>query len=353
MNSEMKSRLIRLLNIYGVSSEEKQVRKYIRKELKSLVDYMKTDDYGNLIAVKEFGNVENGPVIMLNAHMDTVTGVSKKKVVKEENGIFRAYDRGLKSVLGADDRAGIAIVLSIVENVPSSFNGTIKIAFTREEEIGCVGASQMDDKFYKDVDLSITFDRRGNKDIVVGTYGVPFCSNEVGNALENISKSNNFEYKCVEGGISDAYEFSAYNINSVNLSVGYENEHTKDEFLVYKDMNIAYEFGIAILKDISMYDYRGFGDVPKKSNNWVGGYKNKKDKYYYSDYDLGYGYDSYDNYDNYGEIDDSPFVWVHKGKVIIDNTLDAVEFDKKHLDSLILQLQGIKNEINVWGEGEI
>ena len=152
MNNEMKSRLIRLLNIYGVSSEEKQVRKYIRKELKPFVDYMKTDDYGNLIAVKEFGDVENGPVIMLNAHMDTVKGVSKKKVVKEENGVFRAYDKGLKSVLGADDRAGIAIVLSIVENVQSSFNGTIKIAFTREEEIGCVGASQMDDEFYKDLD---------------------------------------------------------------------------------------------------------------------------------------------------------------------------------------------------------
>ena len=332
MKDKMKSRLVRLLNIYGVSGEEKNVRKYIRKEIKDLVDYMETDSYGNLLAVKKVGRTEGKPVIMLNAHMDTVSKVLKHKVVVEESG-----------VLGADDRAGIAIVISILDNIPNSFEGTIKVSFTREEEIGCIGASKVDEDFYSDVDLSITFDRKGNKDIVVGTWGHPFCSNEVGNALENISKSNNFEYKCVEGGISDAYEFSFNEINSVNISVGYENEHTNSEFLVYKDMHIAYEFGLSILKDISMYDYKDFGYVPRKSNNWVGAYVDNKFKgyEYYDKTDLLMIEDGYDN-ENI-----APYVWTHGGKVIIDNTYDAIEFDESYLDSLISQLKAIKNSVKL------
>lgn len=343
MKDKMKSRLVRLLNIYGVSGEEKNVRKYIRKEIKDLVDYMETDSYGNLLAVKKVGRTEGKPVIMLNAHMDTVSKVLKNKVVVEESGVFRAYYGKKQTVLGADDRAGIAVVISILDNIPNSFEGTIKVSFTREEEIGCIGASKVDEDFYSDVDLSVTFDRKGNKDIVVGTWGHPFCSNEVGNALENISKSNNFEYRCIEGGISDAYEFSFNEINSVNISVGYENEHTNSEFLVYKDMHIAYEFGLSILKDISMYDYKDFGYVPRKSNNWVGEYVES-------------GFRSYENYDKtdllmiedgYDNENIAPYVWTHGGKVIIDNTYDAIEFDESYLDSLISQLKAIKNSVKL------
>lgn len=359
--NKLKFRLKKLLDIYGISGQETLVRQYVRKEIKDKVDFIQTDDYGNLLATKVFGKAEGNPVIMLNAHMDTVSKTNENKIVVEQNGVFRAYYHGKTTILGADDRAGIAIIINILDNVPSSFEGTLKLSFTREEEIGCIGASHVDSKFYEDVDLSITFDRRGNKDIVVGTWGAPFCSNNVGYTLENIAKNNKFDYSCVSGGISDAYEFSNKGTNSVNISVGYENEHTSNEFLVYKDFHVAYEFGLAILKDVGMYDYENFGEVPLRSNQWVEDYKptsktkvaQKWEDYYGDDYEASdYKYDSemYSNYSNYSnypesrEIDSSyfAFAYEHLGQVIISNNFDEVPISYEDIDSLINQLQSIK-----------
>lgn len=355
MRDKLKFRLKKLLDIHGISGQETLVRQYVKKEIKNKVDNVIIDDYGNLLATKVFGEAKGNPVIMLNAHMDTVKATNRDKIVVEQNGVFRAYYHGKTTVLGADDRAGIAIVLSILDNVPSSFEGTLKLSFTREEEIGCIGASRIDKKFYNDVDLNITFDRRGNKDIVVGTWGAPFCSNVVGHTLENIAKRNNFDYRCVSGGVSDAYEFSYKGINSVNLSVGYENEHTSNEFLVYKDLNVAYEFGLAILGDIGLYDYEGFGEVPLRSNQWVEDYDYKSygksktkanwDKFYESEYE-GHGYNEgdYGYTGSYGyELEYTPFVYEQNGKIIISNNFDEVEIMAEHVDSLITQLKTMRD----------
>lgn len=351
MKDKLKFRLNKLLNIHGISGNETQVRQYVKKEIKNKVDWLKTDDYGNLLAYKVYGKAEGNPVIMLNAHMDTVKSTLRDKIVVEQNGVFRAYYHGKTTVLGADDRAGIAIVLSILDNVPNEFNGTIKLSFTREEEIGCIGASRVDSKFYDNVDLNITFDRRGNKDIVVGTWGAPFCSDVVGYTLENIAKRNNFDYKCISGGISDAYEFSNKGVNSVNLSVGYENEHTSNEFLVYKDLNVAYEFGLAILNDIGSYDYEDFGEVPLRSNQWVEDYDYKSktkanwEKYYENEYEgSGYSERDYGYSSGYGyECNYAPFVYEQNGKIIISNNFDEVDVSLEHIDSLITQLTTMRD----------
>jgi di/tripeptidase len=39
------------------------------------------------------------------------------------------------------------------------------------------------------------------------------------------------DWKAVSGGISDACTFASYGINSVNLSAGFQYEHTWDEFV--------------------------------------------------------------------------------------------------------------------------
>jgi tripeptide aminopeptidase len=42
------------------------------------------------------------------------------------------------------------------------------------------------------------------------------------------------DWKMIHGGLSDAKVFAEFDIPSVNLSVGYEQEHTKFEILDYK-----------------------------------------------------------------------------------------------------------------------
>lgn len=95
------------------------------------------DGYGNLIA-RLPGKCRPAEPLLLCAHADTVKpGVGIEPVV--EGGVIRS--RG-PTVLGADDKAGIAAIwfgIKAARRRPS-----LEIAITREEEVGLVGAKNLD-----------------------------------------------------------------------------------------------------------------------------------------------------------------------------------------------------------------
>lgn len=263
---EMKKQLIDLLNIQAPSGQEQKVVKYARPILESTCDKVWLDSYENLLAEKIVGSGK-GATIILSAHMDSVSGLDKNRKVVERNGVFHST----KGILGADDRAGIAIILSVIRNIEKTgFEGKIKVAFSREEEIGCVGSSKIDKEWIKGSDLAIVVDRRGNKDIVVGNYSQAFCSTEVGKFLEECSAMQDMDWKACEGGISDACTFADQGVHSVNLSAGYENEHTSKEFVVFKDMQKTVNLILQAMALVN--DFAGnFGEVTA-TNQWIQGY---------------------------------------------------------------------------------
>lgn len=285
----LKKQFIELLNIYATSGNEKPVRKYLQKVLVDKVDRMTVDNYGNLLATKKIGNGE-GATVLLSAHMDTVRGVFPDRKVVENNDVITSN----KGALGADDRGGIAIILSVLRNIEkTAFNGTIKLAFSREEEIGCIGSGRIDKDWYLDVDLAIVVDRRGNRDIVVGNYGMAFCSDAVGYFMEDVAGLVGQDWKACEGGISDAMTFAENGINSINLSAGYMNEHTDREFAVLSDMKDTVRLILQAFAVINNF-YHSFGDVPKE-NRWI------------EAYDYAYGYGASSDYNKYYEEANSAF----------------------------------------------
>lgn len=278
---KMKKQLIELLNIVSPSGKEQIVVDYLKPRLVHVVDKMWKDDYGNLLAEKKVGTGQ-GSTVILSAHMDSVNRYEEGRKVVENNGTFTST----KGILGADDKAGLAIILAVLRNIDKTgFNGTIKVAFSREEEIGCVGSSKIDTGWIKGSDLAIVVDRRNTRDIVVGCFQA-FCSNEVGNFFEDCSAILDMDWKATEGGISDATTFSELGVNSVNLSAGYQNEHTDKESLYFPAMKDTVNLILQALALVN--DFAGtFGEVPE-SNNWVEGYSYGK----YSGYN-NYGYGTY------------------------------------------------------------
>lgn len=285
----LKTQLIELLNIHGISGQEKPVRDYLIGELAKLVDKMHVDEEGNLLAEKKVGTGV-GATIVLSAHMDTVRNVYKDRKVIEDNGVLFSN----KGALGADDRAGIAIILAVLRNVSTtSFSGTIKIAFSVAEEIGCVGASHIDPQFYSDADLAIVVDRRGNRDIVVGCSNA-FCSDSVGMFLEDVSKMCDMDWECVEGGVSDAMVFSKNGINSVNLSAGYRNEHSDKEWVSLNDMKDTMMLIMQTLAVINQF-YGTFEQVGRE-NKWIKSYDKYIDNNKYNKYSsVSYYEDTFEN----------------------------------------------------------
>jgi len=97
-------------------------------------------DTGNLIM--RIAGDENIPPLMLNAHMDTVE--PGKGVVPEfSDGVFTS--RG-DTILGADDKSAIAIIIESLKVIKENGlpHGPIELVFTICEEIGLLGAKNLD-----------------------------------------------------------------------------------------------------------------------------------------------------------------------------------------------------------------
>ncbi len=137
-----------LVRIDGVAGQERDVASYLERRLAALGLEWHMDragetfggDCGNLVA-RLAGNAD-APPILLGAHMDTV-GPTRGLTVVHANG--RICSDGT-TILGADDRAGIAIVLGILSALVEERrpHGPIEVAFTVSEERGMHGAKALD-----------------------------------------------------------------------------------------------------------------------------------------------------------------------------------------------------------------
>lgn len=157
---EMTKVFLDLVKIDSPSGNESAVRTYISKYLSSLGIHSKVDSHGNLIA-KIPGS---GKSFLLSSHMDTVSkGGGVKPIVKGD--IIKSDG---KNILGADDKAGIAEILSTARYILKNKVKTrpLELIFTRQEEIGSLGAKNLD---YKKIESKEGFilDRGGDPAVIV------------------------------------------------------------------------------------------------------------------------------------------------------------------------------------------
>jgi tripeptide aminopeptidase len=224
------------LSINGESGNEQDIREFVSRSLQPNVDFLKVDTAGNLLAQKTCGNGQ-GPTILFNAHLDTFDMIEEdRELVK--NGPIWSSSHG---ILGADDRAGVTVLLELAERLNTiRFNGKVKFIFTVKEEIGLVGARAVYETFLWDVDAAFVVDRRGKGDIVTSCGGYEsFCHASYGKFIEEVALSQGLSgWKCTLGGSSDTRIWASHGIQSVNLSVGYQHEHTDFETL---DTNACYD----------------------------------------------------------------------------------------------------------------
>ena len=178
-------------NSQTVPSTSKQLKlgKYLVEELQSLgIENAKIDEFGVVYGTIPSNNNHQGDVIGFIAHMDTSPDASGKdihpQIIKNYQGqkITLNEDKKLyldpeqypqllqlihhdlittdgTTLLGADDKAGIAIIMQMVEYLhthPEFKHNDIQIAFTPDEEIGC-GSNHFDVKYFN-ADYAYTID---------------------------------------------------------------------------------------------------------------------------------------------------------------------------------------------------
>ena len=93
------------------------------------------------------GNVPDAPTLLFEAHMDAVSPATGTTVIHKD-GVM--YSDGT-TTLGGDDKVGIAAALEAVRAIQEDGvpHGDVQLLFTISEEIGCLGAVNLDKSMLK------------------------------------------------------------------------------------------------------------------------------------------------------------------------------------------------------------
>jgi hypothetical protein len=192
------------------------------------------------------------------AHLDTVDRTDRSQDVTHviEGDMVKTDG---KTTLGADDKAGVAIMLYMIEKQIPGF-----YLFTVGEEKGCIGSSKlsaslqtkMNDK-YKGIKKIVAFDRAGYNSIITHQMEQRCCSDEFAYALIEEFNKSGLKYTVDTGGYyCDSAEFADIIPECTNISVGYFDQHS---FIERQDLAFLEKLAEACCKV-------NWGSLPAKRN---------------------------------------------------------------------------------------
>ena len=170
---------------------------------------------------------------MFTAHTDTVhTNGGDNKIRLDASNpqriLWRA-DEG--SCLGADDGAGIALMVHMIDRkVPGLY------VFFRAEECGGLGSDYMNEKFsncLKDIDHCVSFDRADTGDVITHQGYGRCCSDTFAAALAAALTTDDLSmayFPDSTGVFTDSANLVDHIPECTNLSVGYKHQHGDGEY---------------------------------------------------------------------------------------------------------------------------
>lgn len=225
-----------------------EILKFTQEELKKyLKEILIENGYKNKIINSQQYLFGIGEIpILLVAHLDTVHRQAPQQIFYDKKQKVLWSPQGI----GGDDRCGVLAILDIIENYKPY------VLFTTDEEKGGIGASQFTEDILLNLKDTINFiieiDRRGNNDAVF--YD---CGNK-----EFKDYILSFGFEEAFGTFTDISILSpAYDIASVNLSSGYYNEHTQQEFINMADLQSTIDKVKNILADKENHKYYDYQEV--------------------------------------------------------------------------------------------
>lgn len=191
--------------------------------------------------------VENKPnKVLFSCHVDTVHTPSLCQ--KGTQTLF--YDAGQAHIflgekeqggcLGADDGAGIYILLQMLKHdVPGTY------IFHRGEERGGIGSNAMLLKhraWLGQFNQCVAFDRAGTEDIIITQGGVACASLAYATSLQKELGKHGLSYApSHRGSFTDSKVYRGVIPECINLSVGYDLQHSAEEYLNVEHLYVLCE----------------------------------------------------------------------------------------------------------------
>jgi hypothetical protein len=186
---------------------------------------LQKDQWGNYYLV--IGNSDT----MFTCHTDTAsrTKSAVRVLSYTENGDEIFVTDGT-SILGADDKAGVTILLYMIANrIPGVYY------FFIGEERGAIGSSKVAENFdtiqhLRGMKKCISFDRRNYFSVITSQLSQTCCSNVFAQSLCDELNANGMQMRLDNTGVfTDSASFMDLIPECTNISVGYFSEHTHTE----------------------------------------------------------------------------------------------------------------------------
>tara|TARA_R110002020_G_scaffold103567_4_gene242449 strand:+ start:12626 stop:13597 length:972 start_codon:yes stop_codon:yes gene_type:complete len=195
---------------------------YLEKFIKPNCDWV--DEEGNHIRI-----IGNNPNILFSSHTDTVHRHDGKQtlMLDQEGRLFSD-----STCLGGDDTVGNYLMLGMMEKKIEGM-----YIFHRGEERGGIGSgfiAEETPKLVKDIEMAVAFDRKGTQDIIQYQNCERCCSEQFAGELANLLGMDGGDEI---GSFTDTANYTQIIKECTNVSVGYFNQHSKDEHVIINDVS--------------------------------------------------------------------------------------------------------------------
>ncbi len=256
-------KLKELFGIQSIHGAEYNMHKYIVAQMGDIEGVViDSDCFGNIFATKGISDA----FVCVSAHIDTVHDITSKFEVVIKRGVIKPANKF--TGVGGDDKCGIYAALELLRRCDA-----LKVALFVGEECGCVGSSKCDISFFDNVGCLIGIDRRGKSDIITSFFDMTI-TNEFLGAVSPLM--NTFGYSETNGMTTDVFEIQGRMDNSVcaiNISCGYYNPHTLQEYVVIKELMNSIDFaqGMIAVLDGVVWSWSSRSHYGGDDYAWVGG----------------------------------------------------------------------------------
>lgn len=201
----------------------------------NLMTYLTTSLEGfykkqNIVTTFDYVYCKGELPILLVCHLDTKHAAIPEKIFIDSENKTLWCPNGI----GGDDRCGVYAALNVISYIGKGKKMPY-ILFTTDEEIGCYGAKQAakdlkeDCKYFK---YLLEMDRHGGTEVVFyNTTDEKFQKYII-----------DFGFTKEKGMSSDiVYLTERWKVPSANISIGYYNEHTFQEYINYEELGKSIE----------------------------------------------------------------------------------------------------------------
>jgi len=233
------------------------------------------DEHKNIYVKKTSSEFEGKLFPAVVAHTDTVHEIDSINVREEmlPNGemedklSLKAYNNdGHPTGIGGDDKCGIFGALECLNDLPH-----IKIALFVSEETGCWGSRYANDEFFSDVAYAIQLDAPEDYMVTEVCSGIRLFDRETHffDVIDGVFRENLkfYEYK-IHPYTDVSMLKKKFDFSCVNISCGYYNYHTRNEYVVLEDLERAINMSKQIIDKLGYEKQKYVYQPPNYSKNF-------------------------------------------------------------------------------------